>query len=241
MTTVSIKDQLRKLVELQEIDTQIYEHKKQLREKPAHLQELKEIFELKKAHLNEMQDKLKKTQVGQKDMEGQLQAREQEIAKANSVLPQLKTNKEYQAKISEIEHIKADQSILEEKVLMTFDEIDAINGEINKEKEVLAQKEKEYLAQKKEVEDEVRLLEDKVKVLNNKRVQLTPEMDANILERYEKVLKNKEGLALVPVRNNSCNGCYMNVTAQMLNEIKMYERIVSCEMCARILYLEEDL
>ena len=33
----------------------------------------------------------------------------------------------------------------------------------------------------------------------------------------------------------------MNVTPQMINQIKMHERLVFCESCARILYIEDDL
>ena len=33
----------------------------------------------------------------------------------------------------------------------------------------------------------------------------------------------------------------MSVTPQVVNEIKMLDKIVICEACARILYIEEDL
>ena len=50
----------------------------------------------------------------------------------------------------EVNSIKADKSIIEEKILVSFDESEAINGEIAKEKEVLAVEEKKYLDKKKE-------------------------------------------------------------------------------------------
>lgn len=241
MPDISIKDQLRRLKELQEIDSEIYQYKIELKEKPIYIEELKRQFEEKKAHLKQLEEHLKSVQVNRKSKEGELQAKESEISKANSQLPQLKTNKEYQAKISEIEHYKADKSIIEEEILMAFDKVDAINADITKEKEVLAQEERKYLTQKKEVDDTVCELQDKLKVLENKRKQITPEVDKGILSRYERVLHNKEGLALVPAKNGTCSGCYMNVPAQVVNEIKMYENVIFCEMCARILYIEEDL
>jgi hypothetical protein len=45
----------------------------------------------------------------------------------------------------------------------------------------------------------------------------------------------------VPVKAHACGGCFMNVPEQTINEIRMHDKIVSCEMCARILYTEEDL
>ena len=49
------------------------------------------------------------------------------------------------------------------------------------------------------------------------------------------------GLALVAVKDSSCQGCFIGVTPQVINEIKMQDKIVICESCARMLYIEEDL
>ena len=241
MPQTSIKDQLKKLVELQTIDSERYRFKVELEEKPAALEELRKAFEAKKVHLKSLEDHSKTIQVDRKSKELELQAKEGDIAKSNSQLSQLKTNKEYQAKMTEIESFKADKSIFEEKILLLYDEGDNINSEITKEKGVLAEEEKNYLFQKKTVEDAVRDIEEKLKVLETKRNQILPEIDKSSLSRYERVLENKKGLAIVPVKGNSCGGCFMNVPEQSINEIKMQDKLIFCEMCARILYLEDDL
>src|SRR3989338_7707751 len=114
---VLLKDQLRKLIELQKIDKEIYEFRRELEEKPAYLEEIKNHYEDKKATLHNWEEKLKKTVLDRKSLELELKTREDEITKANTQLSALKTNKEYTAKISKIEHNKADQSIIEEKIL----------------------------------------------------------------------------------------------------------------------------
>ncbi len=241
MPQVSIKEQVKKLVELQAIDSEIYRYKVDLEEKPATVEELRKKFEAKKAGLKDLEDKFKTIQVDRKGKELELQGKEGDIAKANAALNLLKTNKEYQAKLTEIESLKADKSIIEEKILMAYDEGDNINASIAKEKEFLTQEEQKYLSQKKEVDDIVRDLEEKVKILQMKRSQILPDVDKSNLNRYERILENKKGLAIVPVKVSSCGGCFMNVPEQVINEIKMHDRLVLCEMCARILYLEDDL
>ena len=238
---VSILEQIKKLVELQKIDAEIYEFKKGLKEKPALIEEFKERFEEQKTDLKGLEEKLKTLQLERKAKELDLQIKEQDIAKANTQLSQIKTNKEYTAKLTEIEYIKSDQSILEEKILISYEEIDRLTALIGKEKTVLVEEEKKFLAQKKEVEDTVKEIQQKVKVLETKRNQIVPDIDRITLARYERILVNKEGLAIVSIQGNACGGCYMNVPAQMINEIKMHDKIVYCEMCARMLYLEEDL
>ena len=67
------------------------------------------------------------------------------------------------------------------------------------------------------------------------------DVEKDILARYEKILEKKNGLAIVPITNNVCGGCYMNVPPQTVNELRMHDKVVICELCARLLFLEGDL
>lgn len=230
-------EQIQKLVELQKIDGEIYELKRKLKEKPAYLEQLKEDFESKKTGLQEAEVKYKQMQVDRQSKELELQSKDDDFAKANVQLSQIKTNKEYTAKITEIENIKADKSIVEELILMSYDEADAVKADIDKERQVLADEEKKYLDTKKEIEVSISEMEDSIKTLDAQRSQIVPGVDKATLSQYEKILANKDGLAIVPVQGQSCGGCFMNVPAQVVNEIKMNDHIIYCEMCSRILYL----
>jgi len=238
---VSIRDQLKKLVELQAVDYEVYNLRRELAEKPVLIAQLQEKFESKKTGLKKLEEKFKSVQVERKAKELELQGKEAEIAKANTQLSQLKTNKEYQAKLLEIEHLKADKSVLEEKILILFDEGDSINALIEQERHLVTQQEKEFLAQKKQVADSMNQIQDRLKVLESQRKQISVYVNPAYLSRYERILENKVGLALVAVKGHACGGCFMNVPEQAINEIKMHDRFVVCEMCARILYLEDDL
>lgn len=238
---VSVRDQIKKLVEIQKLDAEIYDLNKEIKEKPELIDQLKEQFEVKKARLKGLEDKAKNVVVSRKEFEIELQSKEGVIAKANSDLNQLKTNKEYSAKIKEIEGFKADKSLVEEKILRSYDEADVIHAEIDKEKVVVAEREKEYLAKKKEIEDAMNILKDRVKVLTSQRNVFAPDIDPSILTQYERILGHKEGRAIVPVNGSSCGGCFMNVMPQTLNQIKMKAELIRCEYCARFLYLEADL
>jgi len=238
---ISVKDHIKKIIELQKIDAQIYNFKIELKDKPAVLEQLKSEFEAHQKVLTELEEKSKSIQVDRKEKELELKTQEDKIAKSNAQLSQIKTNKEYTAKLTEIEHVKADQSVYEEKILLSYEASDKINAEIEKEKQKITEEEKNYLAKKKEIEDDIKLIEDRIKVLESQHAQATPGIDPEYLGRYERILKHKSGLAIVPIEENVCGGCFMNVTSQQLNLIKMNTDIVECEACTRILYLEDDL
>ena len=59
------------------------------------------------------------------------------------------------------------------------------------------------------------------------------------LEVYERVLDIREGLALVPVLNDSCGGCHRRLPPQVINEVYLKAKLVTCENCNRILYFDE--
>ncbi len=241
VTSVSIKEQIKKLVELQKSDVDIYAFKRELEEKPARIEELKEKFEQKKATLKELEEKLKVVQVELKNYELDLKQKEDLIVKGDQSLGLLKTNKEYQAKLYEIENFKADKSIIEEKMLLIFDDIEDVRKKIELEKANVAVQEKGYLQEKNTVDDEVAVIKDRITVLESQRNQLIPGVHPDYLKRYERILQNKDGLAIVAVKNHACGGCFMNVTEQLMNQIRMHDQVITCDMCARMLYLEESL
>jgi len=241
VTSQNLKDQIRKLVDLQIMDEEIFRFKRELREKPNELEALKEEFESKKVKLKELEDKLKAIQVVQKEFELELKIKEEGISKADGSLSLLKTNKEYQARLLEIENLKADKSIVEEKILLGYDAVDAARKAMETEKAVVLQYEKEFSAKKKQVDDDLAVIADQLKVKESQRERVAPEVRPDCLSRYERVLKNKDGLGIVKVEGHACGGCYMHLTEQVMNELKKYEQIIACDQCARILYLADEI
>ena len=239
--TVNIKEQIRQLASLQDIDAKIYALKRDRDELPQEISALQKSFEEKKAHLNSLENKSKALAVRRKEKELELSSKEENIKKLSGQLFSLKTNKEYQTMLEQITGIKTDNSVLEEEILKIMDEQDAVKEEVIKEKARLSEEEKNFLAEKKKVEGRMQELESSINDLTAKGRQIIPCIDKRIYAVYERILKALNGLALVKVKNYTCQGCFISVTPQVVNEIKMLERLVTCESCARILYLEEDL
>lgn len=232
---------MKKFVELQKFDGEIYHLKRKLKENPLTIHELQQEFEKEKSKLHALEAQLKAVLLDRKQKELELRSKEDEIIKTNAQLSQIKTNKEYAAKIAEIENIKADKSIFEEKILVSYDEGDAVNAEIEKEKKIVAEHERKFLSKRKEIEEDTQVSEGQLAALNTQRKQMLTGLEGSFLRQYERTLEHKDGLAIVALDGVTCGGCYMNVTQQKINLIKMHEEIVTCDMCTRILYLEDDL
>lgn len=240
MPTVDLKSQLSNLVKLQTIDTEIYALKAEKDAKPLTIQALQSSFEEKKQHLAVLEKTSLDLQKQRKDKELELASKEESIKKLQGQLYTLKTNKEYQAMLQQINGAKADASVIEDKILGVLDQIDKGKNDIERERQRLQEEEKIFNDQIKNIEARIKEVDGRLAQLDAQRQQIAPEIDPKILSQYEKILVNRDGLAIVTVKNNACQGCNMFVPPQVINLIKMYERIVTCEVCNRILYVEWD-
>ena len=236
-----IKEQIGLLIGLQAIDTQIYVLSKEKASMPGHLRSIDEMLELKKTGIKHSEDNLRNIQLKLKEKEVGLQQKEEQIKKLQGQLYALKTNKEYATMLTEIEGIKSDNSLIEEDILKFMDEIELAKKKISEEKElfkaeeVSAQKEKESINLKAK-EIDLRLSE-----LNEKRNNIAPHIEKQVISRYEKILKNKDGLAIARIEDGSCGGCHLNLPPQVISEVKLREDIIVCGSCLRILYIEDNV
>lgn len=237
-----IKTELQKIVELQKVDSRLFELK---REKditlPATLKQLQDVLKEKQEAFKLQEEAFKKVQLKKKDKELELATKEEALRKAQGQLYQLKTNKEYQAKLTEINSIKADISVVEEEVLKVMEEIEAAKAELEVHREKLKQEEASYNSESLRVQNQIKDNEAQIGNLMLKRERFTKEISPTLLTRYERLLKSRDGLAIVPVVEASCSACHMRVPHQTINLIKMYSDLVVCGSCVRILYIPEEI
>lgn len=239
MATIDLKSQIQNLVKLQTVDSEIYALKYEKEAKPQEIKALEASFEEKKQHLAALEKNSLDLQKQRKDKELELASKEEATKKLQTQLYSLKTNKEYQVMLQQIQDAKADASVIEDKVLALFDQADKVRIETEQEKQKLKEEEKVFNEQKKKIEDRIKEIDGRLTQLEAQRKQAIPDIDHKILAQYDRILHSRDGLAIAGVKDNSCKGCNMFVPPQVINLIKMYERIITCEICNRILYIDE--
>jgi len=232
-----VNEQIKKLIELQQIDSEIYELSEEKERKPLEFEAEKQKLEQKKTKLKELRDELKSVEVERKNLEIDLESKQTNVAKYESQLFQIKTNKEYNALQKEIDGLKADNSLIEDKILELLERIDTINNDIAKEKEALKTEEDAFLEFRKRYETQLEQLKEELSEFNKKREEIVLLIEPKTLAVYERILKNKDGLALVKVEDGTCQGCFMSLPRQTINDLRIGEHLVACENCTRLLYL----
>jgi len=239
LTETNLKAQLASLIKLQMLDSEIYQLKNELASKPEEIKVLEAAFEEKKQTMAALEKTSLDLSKQKKDKELELGTKEEGIKKFQSQLYSLKTNKEYNTMIQQIADAKADVSVEEDKVLLILEQMDKLNVLVEQEKLRLKEEEKKCNKGRQTVEERIKIIDDRVAVLEGQRKQVVPEIDSKIFAQYERILANRDGLAIVLVKGASCQGCNMSMPPQVINLIKMYDTIVTCEICNRMLYIDE--
>jgi predicted nucleic acid-binding Zn-ribbon protein len=235
-----MQEELKPLLELQEIDIKIQELDKNIALVPGDILELrKKVAEIEKK-LAEVEAKLGETEKESRHHERLLQAKENELNKYRSQMYEVKTNKEYSALMIEIDNLRQENSQLEDKILTLLEERDRLLHLIKDEKIKLAADREKLKIKEEENRERIKELE-KIRDSNTeKREILSRNIEKQLLESYEKIRKAERGIALAAVEGNVCYGCFTEIPYQTINEIIKGNRLIVCERCSRMLYWKEN-
>lgn len=151
----------------------------------------------------------------------------------------VKNNREFDAITKEIEHIKSERTNLDERLRtagvreenlgVTFEQQ---NSDLEAAREKLTDKEQELASLSGEHNVELIRLIDV-------RLKLSAVIDDELETEYERI-RTFHSTAAVPIRKNSCNGCFSAIPSQRIMEMKYQrDKIYTCENCGRILFTDD--
>ncbi len=235
-----MKEEIRQLIDLQAVDAEIAgfdaaitSQKKMLasREKSIHDKESAIAACQKKQQLLLALER--ETKIENEDAGARIKDRQNKMM-------QVQTSREHQALLKEIEDSKKLLRETEEKVLEIMEQVEQLKTE-ETELDNLRKGEKELLQEETgEVEKEIRKIENTRKKVNDRRKVLARALTSSLLKRYDKLLKKRDGLAVVQVVEAVCQGCFMTIPPQKFNEVRKNNRLHPCPNCQRIMYFAEE-
>lgn len=227
------------LIELQTLDLRIQEITDQHARTPA-------LLEAAEAPLRDAQQQVKLTASAleastkeRRDRERDLDIHEGQVDKLRARLTELKTNKEYQAHLFEIEMANKKKSEIEEHILTLMERVEQQQEAANQAKARAADAERIFAEEKQRIDAQAAALHEELTKLQQKRKQLSATADSTLLARYNK-LKGTRKDALAPVRNGICIGCRLQLPPQLVAEVKRSDALLTCSYCHRILYWEGE-
>jgi predicted nucleic acid-binding Zn-ribbon protein len=234
-----MNEAVKQLLSLQSRDLEIDNLKADLASVPKSIESAKkQIIDAKQA-LEDSKKELTHLQMVRREKEADLEGREAAIRKHTTELNSIKSNEAYKALLVEIDKAKQDKSVLEDGVLELMVQIDAANR-VWKEREAAGKVEEgKLLGQVAALETKQKDLEQQLAQKQSERQEASGQVAKAALETYERIRNARGGAAVVPIHKEQCTGCHLKVSPNFINQLGGGHKMMVCESCSRIVYLEE--
>jgi uncharacterized protein len=229
-------EQLKQLIELQQIDSQILDKKRLIEDIPSKLSTGELPLAESKAALNTLKERIDSFEKKKRDKERETDDINEKIKKLKIRTSEIKTNKEYQAHLKEIESAEKERYSIEDEILVLMEEIDTFLKELKKEEAKFKNEQDKIEALKKELGNEMSEAEKELLPLKETRAKIVDSLDKEIYNEYMQLLEISNALAVVEAKDEVCTGCNMNIPPQLFVEIKKNEQILNCPQCRRVLF-----
>lgn len=233
-------DDLKEILDIQELDMKMI---RLMRVKKERLSEMHQLGDLRKELHAQTADK--ETEI--EELGKNIQALEQKIQEVNAKIKKLESQQinikkadEFNAITQEMTQAERERIAIEQKVSDLVDKRVAEEEMLAKIKESLKGSEESSLNLEREIQSSIKLINEEGTGLKQKREALALKADPEILQIYERLLRNKKDRVVVAIENRTCSGCHIVLTAQHENLVRKGENLVFCEHCSRIHYWQES-
>jgi predicted nucleic acid-binding Zn-ribbon protein len=235
-----MKESLRTILDIQELDMKML---RLMRVKKERLKEIEQIEALRK----ELHQQFTEKESEIADFGKQTQAFEQKIQEISAKMKKLESQQgsvkkveEFNAMTQEMTSLERERINTEQKVSDLVDKRVAGEELLNKIKESLQTSEISSTSLENEIKDSIKLINNEGSSLKAERDQLARKANPEVLQIYERLLRNKKDRVIVPIENRTCSGCHIALTAQHENIVRKGENLVFCEHCSRIHYWQPE-
>ncbi len=229
------------IISLQSLDKDIFELEKKIEEIPFLLKKITDGNLLLENKFNLFKTNFLDKTKEKKDLESELSNIEKNIEKLNLELNTVKTNDRYRAILDSIKNYRVKKDKIEEKILFLLEDLDNINEEIKKLKEILDIKMKELEVEKVKMTELENDLKGKISSISQNREKLIKDINNNsFVDLYETIKKHdKKGIAIVKVNieDGVCPSCNIKLPIQKINEIMTSTEPICCDNCSKIFYI----
>ncbi len=238
MTEITEK-QIITLVKLQKIDNETAKLEMLLQQIPVRMGNLDEKLEKFTHSIEEEENVIGELNKKYRTYESDVQMNFGKIQKSEEKLRAVKTNKEYQSSLKEIEDIKAKNSKIEDEMLEFLEQIEKAEKGLNERRQSYSQIVDDSNLEKESIKREADKCRQKLAGLEADRSAVTELLDTALLDIFYRVkAKQADAVAIAEVKNAVCQGCNLNIPPQMYIELQHRNRLKNCPNCERIIYWE---
>jgi predicted nucleic acid-binding Zn-ribbon protein len=175
-----------------------------------------------------------------KKREHSLQSHQSKIDDLKVKLNLVKKNEEYKAIQNQIANDKLAIEKLEGEILEDMMRIDEQSAALATEEQEVKNLATQVASFKQEIESQLSQQKTLLAELESSIVGAESIIPEDYRDQYRRIVKQHGADAMAFLENGACSGCFVSVTAQMLNELINASSLSFCKTCGRVLYLAEE-
>ena len=233
-----MKKKLEMLEELQEVDQKIDALKVVKNGLQAELSGINQGVDAAREELALLEAGLAQLESEKGELEITHAAELENIARSETNMKEIKTNKEFQAVGREITAARKQVTDIEEQLLQKIGRIEEISGELAAKKsrcDELAENSAQRVVAK---QAEIDKIQSNIDADIVRRESVTREIPDSLVKKFTILREQRRGQALAIARGGYCMGCNMHLPPQLYNDLYKYEELLTCPHCQRILILK---
>jgi uncharacterized protein len=233
---VDVEGQLHLLVKLQELELAIKQFDAAIAAKPHELDSLTRALDDARTSATAHRKDVETLDKQRRQLEAAVTEEQYNLQKAQRKLLEVKTNKEYSAMMAEIETFK--QKIIghEDAVLHIMELSEQRKQELQDLDRQVNEAEQSLIEGRRRNELELAVLRDTLAGRRQSREEAVQQLERPAVDLYMRLLNGRKGLAVVGIKNGSCQGCFLALPPQLIQEVRRNDRVLTCSHCQRILY-----
>ncbi|MFA5468175.1 MAG: C4-type zinc ribbon domain-containing protein [Sphaerochaetaceae bacterium] len=228
-----------KLRALQGILAEKFEILEEIKEIPRALETKQELLNMGKRAYIEKHERLDKTKEELKALRFALDEAERAREESEKQMELISTQREFEALEKEIKEASLREQSLRKSLLAKEKFLSELQEQIEEHELLMEVQEEEVKTESDKKDSLLKTKQDELDELKQKEDSLIPGIDDTILFKFERIIKNKEGIGIVPVHGLVCQGCHMTLPYQFVNEVRLKEDFKFCPYCSRVLYWED--
>lgn len=228
-----------KLLAYQTILTEKFKYLEKRDELPKILSSKIEVLNrLKKSYLSKYNQfkKLEENIFSHQKLMGELNLQQKKLEERTKIV---KGQREYEAVFKEIDGTKQKEDEYRFQLLQDQRVIDDLKHALEKDEMSIKQQEEEIGKEQERISSDLNKINGELDALLKEEENLVSDVDENLKYKFEKIVKNKDGVGIVSITRGHCNGCYLLLPPEFINQVRKSEDVLFCPNCSRILYYNE--
>ncbi len=229
------------LVNLQGIDRKLADIEMLRGDLPKIVERLKAELDEFRLEIQQDRDSVTNFNKEKSDLLGEQSLTQEKLAKYQDQLYKATSNKEYEATSAQIEFCEQEMARFKLRIIEIDANVMELEEGIKPKDEKMVELEKEYSEREAELHIKIEETSKEENELRGQRDMLTPLIRQDLMNKYERIRKAKNGIAVAPLVKESCGGCFRQTPQQIIIELKKREKLLNCEYCGRILYIDTNV